>query len=91
MCHKKVLDNPTCKACGPAAENGRHVFYEGIKARKAWKVTGISFDAHGLSFPEFVDFLWYLIYVKHFGDELLELILMVAWCLWFSRNESRQG
>ena len=25
------------------------------------------------------------------GDELLELVVMVAWCLWFNCNEVRQG
>ena len=25
------------------------------------------------------------------GDELLELVVTVAWCLWFNYNEVRQG
>lgn len=30
------------------------------------------------SFPEFADFLWYLMNVRHFMDEILELVVMVA-------------
>ncbi|KAL0008598.1 hypothetical protein SO802_010100 [Lithocarpus litseifolius] len=29
--------------------------------------------------------------VKHMDDELLGLVIMVAWCIWFNRNVVRQG
>lgn len=55
-----------------------------------WNLTSISFNAYGMDFPKFADFLWYLMYIRKFGDELMELVIMVAWCLWFSRNRVRQ-
>ena len=36
-------------------------------------------------------FCWTKRSLRHFEDEILELIVMVAWCLWFSRNECSQG
>ena len=38
---------------------------------------------------DFVDLLWHLKFRQKMGDELLELVVMVAWCLWFNCNEVR--
>ncbi|XP_030959022.1 uncharacterized protein LOC115980967 [Quercus lobata] len=40
---------------------------------------------------EFVDLLWHLKFVEQQGDEILELVITVAWCLWFNINEARLG
>ena len=56
-----------------------------------WNLTSISFDAHKLAFPEFVDFLWHLIFGIRLVQELLELVVMVAWCMWFNRSEAQLG
>ena len=37
--------------------------------------------------PDFVDFHWHLKFRQKMGDELLELVVMVVWCLWFNWNE----
>ena len=51
----------------------------------------IPFDPPELLAPDFVDFLWHLNFRQKMGDKLLELVVMVAWCLWFNCNEVRQG
>ena len=49
------------------------------------------FAAYGMVFSSFANFLWHLKFGLCLGNELLELVAMVAWSVWFSRNEARQG
>ncbi|XP_075669781.1 uncharacterized protein LOC142639502 [Castanea sativa] len=67
------------------------VFWDCNVARGTWRITSIPFEVQGLFFSEFTDFLWYFVYVQNFRDDVLELVVMVAWCLWFSQNQARQG
>ena len=30
-------------------------------------------------------------FVQHVGDGILELVFMVAWCIWYNRNVVRHG
>lgn len=30
-------------------------------------------------------------FVQHVGDGILELVFMVAWCIWYNRNAVRHG
>lgn len=66
-------------------------FLDNVKAREVWDISGISFNTRGLGFQEFVDLLWHLKFVEQQGDEILELVITVAWCLWFNINEARLG
>ena len=66
------------EACGAEAESGGHVLWGLAAACEVWNHTVIHFDTRGSSFPEFADFLWYLMNVRHFVDEILELVVMVA-------------
>ena len=86
-----MIDNPTCKACDLGAESSEHVQWDCEKTREIWKLCGIPFEVCGINFPEFVNFLWHLEFRQRMGDDLLELVVMVAWCLWFNRNEVRLG
>ena len=38
-----------------------------------------------------MDFIWHLIFGVRVGQELLELVAMVAWCMWFNRSKVRLG
>ena len=82
---------PTCKACGSDAESTGHVFWECEKAQEVWVLSSIPFDPLELLAPDFMDFLWHLKFRQQMGDELLELVVMEAWCLRFNCNEVRQG
>ena len=44
-----------------------------------------------LRFMEFQDFLWHAKFTQHLDDDMLALIITIAWCLWFNCNEVRQG
>lgn len=89
LCHRRVLDESTCKACGLASKTTAHLFWKCTKAVELWDISGISFDTHGVRFHDFVNWLWYLIYKKHVGNDLLELIVTITWCMWFNRNKVR--
>lgn len=54
-------------------------------------ISSIPFDKTSVSHRTFADFLWYLIFVQHFNQELLELTVMISWCMWFNRNRTRLG
>ena len=91
LCHRGVIDNATCEACGQAEETSGHLFWDCTKAREVCFARGISFDARGVNFREFIDLLWYLIFMQHMGNDLVELIITVAWCMWYNRNKTRLG
>ncbi|KAL0010668.1 hypothetical protein SO802_005776 [Lithocarpus litseifolius] len=91
LCHRGVLDNATCETCGLTAEISGHLFWDCIGAREVWTATGIAFDTNGVHFSEFVDFLWYLLFVQRMDLKLIELTITVAWCMWYNRNKTRLG
>ena len=80
-----------CEACGLGIESSRHILYECEKARAVWLLSGNSFDTQGLWYLEFMDLVCYLIFVEHVGNDILEMILMIAWRMWFNRNVIRHG
>ncbi|KAK9993560.1 hypothetical protein SO802_023263 [Lithocarpus litseifolius] len=45
----------------------------------------------GIRFHDFVDWLWYLIYMQYVGNDILELIITIIWCMWYNRNKVRVG
>ena len=54
-------------------------------------MSGIPFDNNGVHFRDFIDLLWHLEFFQRAGNELLELVITVAWSMWFNRNAVRQG
>ena len=63
---------------------------DAFKAREIWTLSGISFEYQGGVFHELGNLLWYLKFGQHMNDELLRLVIMMAWCMWFNRNVVRQ-
>lgn len=54
--HRKVIDNPTCEACGLEVESSGHLFRNCEKTRSIWELSGLPLDMNGLRFQEFIDF-----------------------------------
>ena len=48
-------------------------------------------EIQGIHYQEFLDLVWYLIFVQHARDDTWEMIFMVAWCMWFNRNAVQNG
>ena len=86
LCQRQVIDEARCEACGLGEESSGHVFWECGKAQEVWSLSGIVFETQGIHYQEFVDLVWYLI-----SSNTLEMIFMVAWCMWFNRNAIRHG
>ena len=86
-----VLDDPTCEACGQTAETSWHLLWDCRHAREVWSATGIPFYNMGEYYCDFIDLVWYLIFRQHVGQDLLELIITIAWCMWYNRNRTRHG
>ena len=79
--HQRVLDDPTCEACGVAVESSGHFFWDCDKAIEIWKLSGIPFDTRGEHFQDFRDLLWHVMFIQHFSDEVVCLFITIA-CLW---------
>ena len=45
----------------------------------------------GVHLLEIIDFLWYLKFIQHVGDAVLELAITIAWSIWFNWNQVRHG
>ncbi|KAL0014901.1 hypothetical protein SO802_001970 [Lithocarpus litseifolius] len=91
LCHRHVLSDSTCEACNLAEETSGHFFWECTKAKETWNVSGIPVVKTGVSHGTFADLLWYLIFIQHFGQDVLELTVMISWCMWFNCNRTRLG
>ena len=91
LCHRHVLDNLIYEAFGLAPETTGHLFWDCHIAKETWKLSDILFDKHGLSYRDFMDFLWHLVFTQHVGTDILELTVNTAWSIWFSRNKTRLG
>ena len=89
--HKSKLTQNVCEACGLGIESSGHILWECEKARAVWLLSGINFDKQGARYLEFLNLVWYLIFVWHVGNGILEMLLMIAWRMWFDRNVVRRG
>ena len=88
---RQVIDEAQCEACSLGKESSGHAFWECGKAQEVWSLSSIVFETQGIHYQEFVDMVWYLIFIQHAKDDTSEMIFMVAWCMWFNRNAAQHG
>ena len=86
-----MIDSSTCEACGLELESSEHVFWGCEKAQEIWTISGNSFETPGVNFPKFKDLIWQLKFEQRVKNDILELIIMVSWAIWFNYNEVRKG
>ena len=91
LCSRGVLDDPICDACGLTAETSGHLFQDCRHAREVWAATGIPFDNMGVHYRDFINLVWYIIFRQHMGQDVLELIITIAWCMLYNQNKARHG
>ena len=63
LCHRQVIDDYMCEACGLGKETSGHIFWECEAAPEVWVQPSIFFKAQGVRYNEFVDLVWYLIFI----------------------------
>ena len=78
LCQRHVIDEARCEACGMGEESSGHVFWECGKAQEVWSLSGIVFETQGIHYQEFVDLVWYLIFVQHAGDDFYGSLVHVV-------------
>ena len=72
-------------------ETSGHAFRDCEHAREVWNLSSITFETEGILYQEFVDLIWYLTFVQHVRDEVLEMVFMIVWCMWYNINAVRHG
>lgn len=87
--HRKVIEDPTHEGCGLGSETVLHVLCQCTKAREVWTHCNLSHTIEGQG--EFTDILWRSGMNPNNGSNLLDIILMIAWCIWKNKNEVRHG
>ena len=55
LCHRQVIDDYMCEACGLGKETSGHIFWECETTHEVWVQFGIIFEAQGVGYNEFVD------------------------------------
>lgn len=68
-----------------------HLFWDCDKVKETWELSSIPFNRNCQLYREFVDLIWHFIFVQHIGLNLLELTLIIAWCIWFNWNKAKMG
>jgi len=82
LCQRQVIDDDMCEACELGKETSGHIFWECKVAHDVWVQSGIIFKAQGVRYNEFVDLVWYLIFIQHVGNDFLEMLFLIAWSMW---------
>lgn len=91
LCRWKVIDSPICEDCGLEDESSGHLFWHCAKNRDIWSLSALPLDMYDVHFHEFIDLLWHLKFVQHVGNDVLELIFTITWCIWYNRIQVRLG
>ena len=91
LCHRGILEEALCEACGLSEEISGHLFWDCKKARETWTIAALPIDIHVVHYREFVDFIWHLIFIQYVGKELLQLVVTITWCMWYTRNKAHHG
>ena len=86
---RKIIEDPTCDACGLCPETIVHVLCQCPKAVKVWSKCNLLqvVECQG----DFIDTVWQCERTQSNDSNLLEMILMIAWGIWKNRNEVRHG
>ena len=88
LCHWKILDDPTCEACGLGTKSNGNLFWFCPKAQEVWTLLSLPLDMQGFHFPEFIDLQWYFKFVQHVGNGVLELVITILGVYGSTRTKS---
>ena len=81
---KKIVESPICQRCGVKSEDVIHALLECKAAKKVWKNTAFAEEIKKLEQQELMAVLLEIQGKK--GKKELELIVVLCWAIWYSRN-----
>ena len=58
---------------------------------KIWNCSGIFQLSFVGLFPSFLDLLWKMMMVDDCEENIIDLVVTIAWSIWANRNEVRNG
>ena len=81
-----------CEECKEDVESVGHLLWSCSRAKEVWQCrkTKFQFDQTRVN-SLFHDLLWQILLTDSHEEKDVELVVTVAWALWFNRNEVRHG
>ncbi|GAB2258627.1 hypothetical protein Droror1_Dr00014787 [Drosera rotundifolia] len=89
LCRRHILHDEVCFRCGAAREDIPHVIFSCKHSQMVWDTTSFAKRLGKLVVATTLD-LWFRM-VDLLSRSELELLVVIAWCIWFQRNSSRHG
>ena len=91
LCHRHLISDLICEACGLAAETTGHLLWDCNKAKEIWNGVSLNLEGLGNGCDDFTDILWKFIENETSSPMNLELFITIYWGIWLNRNEVRNG
>ena len=89
--HRQILVEDICAKCKLESETTGHVFWSCPRAQNIWKCSGIFQPGFIGLFPSFLNLLWKMMMLDDCEENILALVVTIAWSIWTNRNEVRNG
>ena len=67
------------------------MFWSCPRAQNIWKCSGIFQPGFTGLFPSFLDLLWKMMMLDDCEENILALVVTIAWSIWTNHNEVRNG
>ena len=77
--------------CKEDVESVGHLLWSCSRAKDVWQCTKLKFQFDPNRVNSFHDLLWQILLTESHEEKDVELVVTVAWALWFNRNEVRHG
>ena len=91
LVRRKVLNDGVCELCNSGLESSCHLFWECSRAHEVWDSLKLFNIPPSIHFSSFMDLLWFGAVEAEWDSTLIEKVVMLAWAIWSSRNERRNG
>lgn len=89
LLNRREIQKDGCEICKEASKSTSQVLWNCMKAQEAWEnsklVLNINKD-NGISFQHL---LWHLIIIEGYEEDKVARVVIIAWALWYNKNELR--
>ncbi|KAL4632406.1 hypothetical protein ACB092_04G048000 [Castanea dentata] len=88
---RKVVQDSLCDGCRLEVETTGHTFISCPRAREVWACSKIVLLGGAFSMNSFYDLMWKMLMVDKVYVEMVARVVILAWAMWYHRNEVRPG